>query len=293
MRIVEAAIVLAGLCALAAGAILLSVYSPRMELMPEDYKYDVVLEGTLQIPDGTPDQLVEYPVTVSRSQKVFRTEDRKAWVSETTEIISPSGPLPPGFGETIVEVAVDRETYTYVTKDELFMVADELPKGYFAFPPDVKRDSEYAIWIPEMFQALPARYVGSSQVDGLTLDTYLMEVSKVTVWSDSHGTLEREGDVRITYSVEPRSGVIVDQDFQIARRSLGTESIWLATFTSRLKYTAETVSANLDRARTERRRLMVIGTWLPWSILGLGMFLSVAGAGLFGARRVTARKLDR
>jgi len=264
-----------------------------MEWMPEDYKYDVVLEGTLQIPDGTTSQLVEYPVTVSRSQEVFRTEGRKAWVSETTEIISPSGPLPPGFDETVVEVAVDRQTYTYVTKDELFMVADELPKGYFAFPPDIKRDSKYAIWIPKMFQALPARYVGSIQVDGLELDTFSMEVSKVTVWSDSHSKPDREGDVRITYFVEPRSGVIVDQDSQIARRSLGTDSRWQTTFTSRLKYTAETVSANLDKARAERRRLMVIGTWLPWSVLGLGIFLSVAGLALYGTRRVIAGRSQK
>ncbi|NQU96402.1 MAG: DUF3068 domain-containing protein [Chloroflexi bacterium] len=288
MRILAAAAILTGLCAVAAGAVLLAVHSPKLEWLSDDYGHEVVLNGTFRILEGSTGQLVEYPVTVSRSQEVIRIDGRKLIVKETRKSTTPLGELPLTFGETVVAFAVDAETHTYAAYRERFVVADELPIGYFTFPPGVRRESEYSIWIEEVMLPLPARYEGSKVVDGLELHTYVIDAEGITVWNDSHSQAPRSGDARIVYSVEPRSGVVVDEQSQITRRYLDETTGWITTFTSALQFTPETVSKNLELAKASRSRLVVLGTWLPWSMLGAGLVLSVGGAVLWRLRRTTA-----
>ena len=290
MRVLPVAVAVTGLCAVAAGAIFLCVHSPKMALLSDDYEHDVVLSGTFEMLDSATDGLVEYPVTVYRSQNVIRIEDRKAVIQETTKNTTPSGQLPLGFGETVVEFAVDARTRTYVTYKARFMIADELRIGYFTFPPGARRDSEYPIWIEEMMQPLPARYEGSGRTDGLEVYTYVIDAANNEVWSDSHGKPSGSGDVRVVYSVEPRTGIVVDEQSRIVRRWLDGETGWVTTFASSLRFTPETVSKNLEMAKAGRFRVVVVGTWIPWSVLSLGIFLAVAGAILYGLRRATAAR---
>ena len=293
MRVLAAAAILTGLCAVAAGAVILAVRSPKPELLSDDYAHEVVLNGTFQILEGETTQLAEYPVTVSRSQEVIRIDGRKVTVQETRRSTTPSGELPLTFGETVVEFAVDAETRTYTAYRERFMVADELRTGYFTFPPGVRRESEYPIWIEEVMLPLPAIYDGSKVVDGLELYSYVIDAEGVTVWNDSHSQAPRSGDARIVYSVEPRSGVVVDEQSQIVRRYLDAKTGWITTFTSALQFTPETVSKNLELAKADRSGLAVVGTWIPWSILGTGLLFSAGGAVLWGLRRTAAGRRQR
>ena len=80
---------------------------------------------------------------------------------------------------------------------------------------------------------------------------------------------------------------------QIVRRSIEGRTGWATTFTSALRFTPETVSKNLELAKTNRSRLGVVGTWIPWSVLGLGLFFSVGGAVLWALRRRTVRGAHR
>ena len=288
MRVLAGAAILTGLCAVAAGAVILAVHSPKLEWLSEDYAQEVVLSGTLQILEGETSQLVEYPVTVHRSQEVIRIDGRKVIVKETRKSTTPLGALPLTFGETMVEFAVDAETRTYAAYRERFMVADELRLGYFTFPPGLRRESEYPIWIEEVMLPLPARYEGSKVVDGLELYSYVIDAEGITVWNDSHSQAPRSGDARIVYLVEPRSGVIVDEQSQIVRRCLDAKAGWITTFTSALQFTPETVSKNLEAAKANRSRLRVIGTLVPWSMLGAGLLFSLAGAVLWRLRRTAA-----
>jgi len=288
MRVAAIATVVAGLCAIAAGATLLCVHSPKMDWLPGDYERDVVLSGTFEMLDSASDSLVEYPVTVHRSQEVIRIEDRKAIVLETKKSTSPSGPLSLTPGEAVVEFAVDTRTRTYAAYRARFMVADELRTGYFTFPPHTRAESEYSMWIEEAMLPLAARYVASEQVDGLELHTYVIDATNLAVWSDSHAKPSGLGDVHIVYSVEPRTGIVVDEQSQIVRRWLDGETGWVTAFASSLGFTPETVSKNLELAKADRFRLAVIGTWMPWSVLGFGIFLAVAGTTLYGLRRATA-----
>ena len=285
MRVLAAAAILTGLCAVAAGAVILAVHSPKLEWLSDDYAHEVVLSGTLQILEGSTGHLVEYPVTVSRSQKAIRNDGRKVIMKETRKSTTPLGALPLTFGQTVVEFAVDAETRTYAAYRERFMVADELRLGYFTFPPGLRRESEYPIWIEEVMQALPARYEGSTIVDGLRLYSYVIDAGGITVWNDSHSQAPRSGDARIVYSVEPRSGVVVDEQSQTTRRYLDDKTGWITTFTSALQFTPETVSKNLEVARADRPRLAVIGTLVPWSMVGAGLIFSVGGAVLWRLRR--------
>ena len=288
MRVLAGAAILTGLCAVAAGAVILAVHSPKLEWLSEDYAQEVVLSGTLQILEGETSQLVEYPVTVHRSQEVIRIDGRKVIVKETRKSTTPLGALPLTFGETMVEFAVDAETRTYAAYRERFMVADELRVGYFTFPPGVRRESEYPIWIEEVMLPLPARYEGSKVVDGLELYSYVIDAEGITVWNDSHSKAPRSGDARIVYSVEPRSGVVVDEQSRITRRYLDETTGWITTFISALQFTPETVSKNLEAAKADRPRLTITGTLVPWSMLGAGLLLSAGGAVLWRLRRTTA-----
>ena len=288
MRVLALTAISMGLCAITAGAVVLFVLSPRMDWLADDYSREVVLTGTLQILEGSRGQLVEYPVTVSRSQEAVRIDGRKVIIKETKKTATPLGALPLTLGETVVEFAVGAETHTYAAYRARFMVADELRIGYVTFPPRVRRESEYAIWIEEVMLPLPARYEGSKVVGGLELYSYVIDAEGLTVWNDSHSKAPRSGDARIVYSVEPRSGVVVDEQSQLTRRYLDETTGWITTFTSALQFTPETVSKNLEAAKANRYRLVIIGTWLPWSMLGAGLIFSVGGAVLWGFRRTAA-----
>lgn len=288
MRVLAVTALLTGLCAVAAGTAILAVHSPNVEWLPDDYGRDVVLNGRYGILEDDTSRLVEYPVTVSRSQQVIGIDGRRVTIRETKKSTTLAGELPLAPLEAVVEFAVDMETHTYVGHRARFMVADELRVGYFTFPPGVKRDAEYAIWIEDMMLALPARYEGSKTVDGLELYSYVIDAEGLTVWNDSHSQPLRSGDARIMYSVEPRSGVVVDEQSQIARRYLDDKAGWATTFTSALSFTPETVAQSIEMAEELRARSRTTPAWIAWLLIGVGTPVAGASVVLLGLRRVAA-----
>ncbi|MBM3957347.1 MAG: DUF3068 domain-containing protein, partial [Gemmatimonadetes bacterium] len=134
-----------------------------------------------------------------------------------------------------------------------------------------------------------ATYDRTTVIDGLELLVYVIDVANASVWRDSHSKGPESGDARIAYAVEPLTGTVVDERSHIVRRSPDPFGGWKTTFTSDLALTPETVSSNLETARSLRRRLLVTGTWVPWSLVGLGALLSSAGAVAYGLRWAASR----
>ncbi len=150
------------------------------------------------------------------------------------------------------------------------------------FPPDMKRDVEYPLWVDEVEDVLPATYSGSAERDGLEVYRFVIEAQDMELSPDAESGLPRVGDVRIDYLVEPRSGLVVDMDSQSSISVQDAKGGEAAVFTSTLSMTDDSVSDNLSRARVERAKLVLMGSYMPWLVMGLGMLFGLYGIVLLG-----------
>ncbi len=185
--------------------------------------------------------------------RVVRVTDTSATSDNVTETITRnviSGWLPTQFQKVEIKFRLDRESRTYEHDLVRFMVADEIRHGYHSFPTDVNPDKTYPIWIEEFFQPLDAVYVGATQIGNISVMEFAIEVADAAVWADSHASISRRvGDARLTYFVEPRTGIIVDQSSDIIIRSLDQAIGWLLTFEQHMQFSPETVLANIARSK--------------------------------------------
>lgn len=266
-----------GLCIIVPGAVLLNAVTPGMDLLPDNYRQESVFQGTYRLLDSSGEDLVEHPVTLTRVREVTGVESPKAYVTETVSVTSPSPDFPESMAGTHLEFAINRATRLHMTRVELFMVADELPTGYMTFPPDVQRDVQYPIWFPDAIQAVPARFNGTVERDGLTLYAFVIRASGLRVWSDCQAHKARMADVVADYLVEPRSGLVVDERIQTTQYVDDDVQGWQVADVRTLDLTEESAKANMAKAKAERFRLVFIGSYVPWLIMGLGMLFSLYG----------------
>ena len=277
MRRLAILLFITGLFIIVPGAVLLNVVTPGMDLLPDGYRQESVFQGTYKLLDSSGERLVEHPVTVSRVRDVTSIESPKAYVTETISVSSPSPGFPESLAQTHLELAVNRATRLHMTRVDLFMVADELPTGYMTFPPDVQRDAQYPIWFPDVIQPVQSTFSGTVERDGLTLYSFGIRAYQLRVWSDCQAHKARSADVVAEYLVEPRSGLVVDERIETTQYVDDDVKGWRVSDVRTLDLTEESVKANLAEAKAERFRLVFIGSYVPWLIMGLGMLFGLYG----------------
>jgi hypothetical protein len=136
--------------------------------------------------------------------------------------------------------------------------------------------------VDEVGELLLATYSGSTEVDGLEVYQFVIQWDDVKLSPDAESGLPRVGDVHIEYLVEPRSGLVVDMDSQSSISVQDEKGGEAAVFTSALSVTEDGVSDNLSRARVERAKLVLMGSYMPWLVMGLGMLFGLYGIVLLG-----------
>ena len=131
---------------------------------------------------------------------------------------------------------------------------------------------------------MPAKYSGTSELDGLELYTFKVDVPTTTakVAGDVEGTYTTQK----TLYVEPRTGSIVNQQ-QSEKRLLPDGSTVLDMS---LKFTPDTVAKNVKDGKANVKQLTLISVWLPLVGIVVGLLALLAGLLLVlgGSRRTTA-----
>jgi len=314
MRLLGTLFLVVGLLVITFGATWLNVVSPRLEKLPAGYRHEDVFEGTYRVLDPATGQLDEIPVTVRRTRESVSTEGDTAFVTERTTILPDTagismtaemweaiiekmatllaaiGEPAPQFPPAEADLEVDRVTRTYEPPG-IYVLG--LRFGGMTFPPDVKRDVEYPLWVDEVGGVLPAAYSDSAERDGLEVYRFTIEAQDVKLSPDEESGLPRLCDVHIEYLVEPRSGLVVDMDSQSSISVQDTKGGEALVFTSALGVTDEGVNDNLSRARVERARLVLLGSYMPWLVMGLGMLFGLYGIVLLGIHYWRTRKAIR
>jgi hypothetical protein len=282
MRLLGIVFLVGGLLIITFGATWLNVVSPRLEKLPADYRHEEVFEGTYQVLDPAAGQLDEMVVTVRRIRESVRTEGDWALITERVTTTLPTDEPTPQFPPAETDLEVDRVTRLYFASPFYGAWLHGQRYGGMTFPPDIRKDVEYPLWVDEVKEVLPATYSGSTERDGLVLYRFTIEAQDLGLSPDAESGLPRLCDVHIEYLVEPRSGLVVDMDSQSSISIQDAKGGEAAVFTSALGITDEGVSDNLSRARVERAKLVLMGSYMPWLAMGLGMLFGLYGIVLLG-----------
>lgn len=211
---------------------------------------DTVSVGTVSFVAVPGEELIESEIVENRIARVTNSSATSDDITETITRKAVSGWLPTEFQNVEIKFRIDRDTRMYEHDLVRFMVADEIRHGYHSFPANVDPEKTYPIWIEEFFQPLDATYVRTTEIDNVSVLVFAIEVTNTAVWADTHAsTARRNGDAHMTYFVEPYTGIIVDHSSAIVTRSLDQALGWSLTFEQHMKFSPETVEANLSRVQ--------------------------------------------
>jgi hypothetical protein len=160
------------------------------------------------------------------------------------------------------------------------------------FPPNVRRNVEYIMWIPEIFGPVPARFDRAADVNGLDVYVFIADAQEMPVLSPPYSALPATGDVQALFKVEPRSGLIVDTEYQVTIREETSQGDEKTVFSSTLGLTDDTVPDNVAKGKATRFELVFINSYVPWLIMGLGMLFGFYGIVLIGFDRWRKRSAN-
>jgi hypothetical protein len=288
MRLVITVLLIAGLTAIATGAVLLGVLSPHLDRLYAGYKYSETFEGTYNMAKSPTGELTGYPVVLEREREVTSSRGRRCVIEEVLTTTSASEWPPLSVAMSPVEETdwvVDCANWLPLPQTDRFMVADEMVRGYISFPPRTQPQREYPVWTPLVQEALPARYESTNEVEGLSVLAFSIHAKDVRVWGDYQAAPLRVADVDVEFMVEPRTGLVINEQSDIVIRVAYYEKGWMDYFISKLKLTENTVSKNVSRAKAERLKILFVGQVLPWVLVGLGAATVTGATMLFAIQR--------
>lgn len=277
MRLAAVIFFVFGACIITLGAVWLNVLAPRMERLPTDFRWEEVLEGSYQVLNPATGQLDETAVTVRRTREIAGAEGDRAFIVERVTTTLSTGEPAPGFPFVETNLVVDRLTRLYLPGSQRY--------GGMVFPTDVRRGAVHSMWVEALQRALPARYDGSTELEGLEVYRFTVNVQDSELTADPESDLPRVGDVYIEYLVEPRSGHIVDTVSRSRISLLDPEKGKTPLFIGDVGFTDDTVARNLSSAKGARMKLILLGSYVPWLVMGLGMLFGLYGVLLYGVFR--------
>ena len=281
MRLLGIVFLVTGLLIITAGAVLLNMVSANQDKLPGDYRHEEVFEGTYQVLDPATGNLDEYQVIVRRLREVIRTEGDAAVIKETVTTTGPAGEAVPGFDPVEATFEVYRDTFGYYPPG-LYVASDRHRGGRMVFPPNVRRDVEYAIWFSEILDPVRVRYDNATDVNGLDVYVFMADVQNMPVSSATNLDSPTRGDLSAWFKVEPRSGLIVDTEYQVTIRGETPQGEEKVVFDNTFGLTDDTVSDNVAKGKADRFQLIFINSYVPWLIMGFGMLFGFYGIVLIG-----------
>jgi len=237
--------------------------------------------------DPTALPVVQVPVLIRREWVATdSSSDRISVNRRVSTVRTDTGQAMEGFPATDLNVVVDRVSKVYLEGSEGGQ------NGGLSFPFRVMKDELYPLWVNAASQPLPARYVSTEKVN--ELEVFVFEINEKdnrSLGIHPNLNLPLILDSQITLRVEPRSGRIIDVEEHATTVSLDhPQRGKIPVFISDIEYTADTVNAQIEAAKADKFKLVWLGGNLPWTVIGLGVVLTLSGVTLL---LVTTRKRTR
>jgi len=280
MRLVAVVLFVVGACIITFGAVWLTIVFPGMEKLPADFSREDTFSGTYRVLNPATGQLDEIPVTVQQVRETVRNEGDMAVITErVTTALSTGEPLPQ-FPPVETSLPVDR-----VTRQYLPTRGSSQRFGGLGFPMDVSPDEVYQIWVGAAGRALPARYDGTGEVDGLQAYRFIIDEADLPLPPDPQSGLLRVSDVRVEAHVEPRCGATVATVSHSTVSLIHPQAGKTPMFVSTISFTDDNVARSVSDAKSARIKLILIGSYVPWLVMGLGMLFGLYSMLLYGVFR--------
>jgi hypothetical protein len=132
----------------------------------------------------------------------------------------------------------------------------------------------YDVWDDVTKTSPPAQYAGETTIDGLKVYQYHQVISNAPI--DLGNDIQGIYDLDETYSIDPVTGKIIDQEVHDVRtlKDGGDTALDLTA-----EYTTDTIQSNVDEAKDGAKQLTLITETLP--IVGLVVGLVCVALGVF------------
>ena len=224
------------------------------------------------------------------------TDDTAVWVSGTTitnedhKVVTPP---------TEMVVCLDRHSAESVACDSAAINKEPADiQGLTVTFPLGTEARDYDVWNGNVGAAVPARYAGEEQVDGVTVYRFEQSIPEQVIdqkdvpssFAGGSGTGDVTADVVFsnerTLLVEPTSGKIVkvtEHPVTVLRGPDGATGV--TVLSADFAPTDKAVRKSAASAADTRNQITMIRTVVPWAVAGLGIVLVVVGLVLFATGR--------
>ncbi|MDP3062196.1 MAG: porin PorA family protein [Chloroflexota bacterium] len=247
--------------------------SPGYSLLPLDFQRTEALEGTYTVLDPSTGATEASPMEEHREWKaVGRSVHGEIVVLQetvtTTVSIPGSGPQARTHTSRLL---VHRRSRNYLVE------GDTRRQGQFPAPVGLGTEDTFPVWVAEVGWPLQVRYGGSEAVGRLKVLRFAGEVSDLPLPTEPSGIVQHAADVAVELLVEPRTGYVVSRAEHITLKVMDGKLPVRTQSVTDLRFSEDEVSRLARLARGERLRVALLGTFMPWAVLGLGALLSAEG----------------
>jgi hypothetical protein len=265
------------------------IWAPHAaERIPLNTYQRTYLTGSAELLDPTTGKTNQVPVRITNITQVDDDlSDSKVVVFVTStcvnkDIDNPADCLPKSddrvISDTKLNFAADRHTAEAID-DPKYVTNTPPVEGLVNKWPFHPEQKTYDVWDDTSKRAAPADFVGTTTVQGVKCNQYHQVISDVTI--DLGHRIKALYSLDETYTIDAVTGKIINQQLHDVRKLKdgGQTALDLTA-----QYTQDTISSNVDDAKSGAKQLKLITQTLPLVTLVAGL-LCVAGGILLLLRR--------
>lgn len=260
-----------GAALIAFSATWLAAVSPSYRLLRPDYHRIETLTGTFRDWDSASSAFDQWPVTVRRQWRAEGSTGTVLALYEETSATAPGDVAHFAFPDTAGHLNVDRKTGAYLSG----LYGGR--RGHFSPPPGLKPGDSFTLWVQAVLWAIPLKYESTESVRGVKVLVFRGEARDLPLDREPSGITQHGADIALELLIEPRTGYVVDRHERVAIKVMDGKLPVRTQSITDLWFSEEEVARQARLARGERLRVVLLGTFMPWAVLGLGALLSAEG----------------
>jgi hypothetical protein len=261
---------LVGLVLIILGVLWMTVLFPALNKMPAKLDHTLYFDGNITVPDQTiPGQMVTFPIEEILQQNGNVTQDGALFVHEKYTVknaITGEELLPYGLEQTL---AVDRKTLAIVTD-----IDEQHRSGYWGPPRGLGEGDTFDLWNPGAHRALTATYVKADTFRDMKVVIFKIDAKDISLGNDSQTQLPLLMDTTITLTIEPKTGVVVDEE-ALTTTSLNMGGEKAPVVRTYVRYDERTIVDLMDKAKSASKMLTLMQTVVPGVLIGVGAVLVI------------------
>ena len=220
--------------------------------------------------------MVTVPVEIRRQRTATGADGDRLFITERSSVVDPAtGQNIPGFEPTELKLVVDRVSKEYLSGTEGGR------SGFWGLPFHVDKSRSFSTWVTAAGRPLDAAYLGTEDLQGLETYLYGIDVTNLLLGSDDPATgLPLVVDAKISTWNEPETGSTVRIGDFDAVSALAPSGAKYPRFVADVSHPPETVTRLVADADGNRGKIVLFGTYMPWTVVAIGLVLAVASGAM-------------